>query len=77
MPCPVIWYPALVGQIAHRGSRRRPLCRANITNTYFNLGRRYSALSYRSLHQFERDFQLRLSYCTVRFYWTTPLLKYN
>ncbi|WP_375433857.1 IS3 family transposase [uncultured Hymenobacter sp.] len=30
-------------------------------DTYFNLDRRHSALGYRSPHQFERDFQLRLS----------------
>jgi putative transposase len=41
-------------------------------NTYFNFVRRHSALGYRSPHRFERDFQLSLSWCTIRFYWTTP-----
>jgi len=30
-------------------------------DTYYNLDRRYSALGYRSPHQFERDFQSSLS----------------
>lgn len=30
-------------------------------DTYFNLGRRHSALGYRSPHQFERDFQTSIS----------------
>jgi putative transposase len=41
-------------------------------DTYFKLDRRHSALDYHSPHQFERDFQISLSYETVRFYWTTP-----
>ena len=43
-------------------------------HTYFNLDRRHAALSYRSPHQFEHDFQTNLSQPTVRFYWTTPVL---
>jgi putative transposase len=46
---------------------------AHYLDTYFNLNRRHSALGYRSPHQFERDFQIELSYPTVHFYWTTPL----
>lgn len=34
-------------------------------DTYFNLNRRHSALGYRSPHQFERDFQLNLSYLSL------------
>lgn len=30
-------------------------------DTYFSFDRRHSALSYRSTHQFERDFQIKLS----------------
>lgn len=34
---------------------------AHYCDTYFNLDRRHSALSYRSPYQFERDFQLNIS----------------
>ncbi|MGI4742091.1 MAG: integrase core domain-containing protein [Janthinobacterium lividum] len=34
---------------------------AHYLDTYFNLDRRYSALGYRSPHQFKHDFRINLS----------------
>ena len=48
---------------------------AHYPDTYFNLNRHHSALDYCSLHQFEQDLKTNIPYCTVRFYWTTPLLR--
>ena len=47
---------------------------AHYFDTYFNLDRRHSVLGYRSPHQFEQDLKTNLSWLTVRFYWTTPML---